>query len=143
MSSRGAGNPTRWIGCNGRLISSNCWTLFQRYWSCDSPTGLIANEEFVVSVKLSALGDGEVIRFKCVCSVLLFSDNGNNRLLLISSPSPTFSTDDEPINSFCRVSLIKRARESALKFLLLVNRLYLLSFNIPRLDGRSGTGGEV
>lgn len=69
INSRGGGNETNLIGGNGRLTSSNCWIRVQLYSPCDSPTGLsenggVAKDEFVVSVRLSADGDGVVAMFK-------------------------------------------------------------------------------
>lgn len=59
------------IGGNGKSTPSNVCTRDHRLKLCDSPTGLIenggvANDEFVVSVKLSALGDADVITTKFV-----------------------------------------------------------------------------
>ena len=69
INSLGGGSETNLIGGSGRLTSSNCCMRVQLYKPCDSPTGLnenggVANDEFVVSVKLSADGDGVVAMFK-------------------------------------------------------------------------------
>lgn len=62
----GGGSWSNLIGGSGKSTPSNVCTRDQRLKLCDSPTGLIenggvTNDEFVVSVKLSALGDADVI----------------------------------------------------------------------------------
>lgn len=54
------------MGGRGRSISSKLAVRDQRWKPCDSPTGLrekggVAKEEFVVSVRESALGEVEVM----------------------------------------------------------------------------------
>lgn len=70
-SSRGAGIGINLIDGNGKSMPSNACTRDHRWKLCDSPTGLIenggvANEELVVSVRLSALGDADVIAIRFV-----------------------------------------------------------------------------
>lgn len=70
----GGGSCTSWTGGNGSCTSSKACTRAQRSMPCDSPTGLsenggVAKEEFVVSVRLSALGDGDVSTCKWAACV--------------------------------------------------------------------------
>lgn len=66
---RGGGSTRGTTGGSGRLKSSKLAVLDHLWKPWDSPTGLrekggVANEEFVVSVKESALGEVDVMTSK-------------------------------------------------------------------------------